>query len=134
MKYEKSCGAVVYAMIAGKRHYLIEKMRHGHYAMPKGHVEAGETEAQTAERESLEETGLAVKVDTRFREVTTYSPAPNVTKDVIFFIAKTEKTTTCAQPEEVDRLFFLPFDSALELLTYENDREVMRKAEAYLSK
>ena len=61
MKHEKSCGACVYTVRDGKRLYLIENMRHGHFAMPKGHVEAGETEKQTAEREIMEETHIWVK-------------------------------------------------------------------------
>ena len=57
MKQEKSCGAVVYAETGRGRLYLVEKMLHGHFGLPKGHVEPGENERQTAEREILEETG-----------------------------------------------------------------------------
>ena len=44
MKYEKSCGAVVYKEDQGRRLYLIEHMALGHIPLPKGHVEEGETE------------------------------------------------------------------------------------------
>ena len=131
---EKSCGAVVFAEIGGERRYLIEKMRHGHCALPKGHVEAGESEAQTAEHEILEETGLEVKVDTRFRETTEYSPAPGVMKKVIFFVARTEKTQTRAQQSEVSALYFLPLEEASAKLTFANDREVLRRADGFINR
>lgn len=132
MNFEKSCGAVVYADITGERRFLVEKMRHGHYALPKGHVEAGEKEHQTAEREILEETGLSVRVDTRFRETTQYSPAPGVIKTVVFFIARTDTTETCPQLTEVSAIFFLPLEEATAKLTFESDREVVRRAEKYI--
>lgn len=131
MKHEKSCGACVYTVRDGKRLYLIENMRHGHFAMPKGHVEAGETEKQTAEREILEETGLRVSVNTGFRSITRYSPASNVMKEVVFFIAYSPSMETVAQLEEVESLMWLPFERALSRLTYENDKEVLRRAEKY---
>ncbi len=133
MKHEKSCGAAVYALRDGERLWLIEKMRHGHFALPKGHVEEGETEAQTARREIFEETGLDVVPDTNFRAETGYSPAHGIMKRVVFFVAFSESMETRPQPEEGESLFFMPYASALKILTYESDREVLRKAEKYVS-
>ena len=90
IKKEKSCGAVVYKQIGKEYFFLIEKMNLGHYSLPKGHVENGETEIQTAKREILEETNLSLSIDENFRKVITYSPFPNIIKDVVFFIAKIE--------------------------------------------
>ena len=45
MIYEKSCGAVVYKLENGRRLYLVERTPSGKTVLPKGHVEAGETEA-----------------------------------------------------------------------------------------
>lgn len=39
---------------------MLLQHRLGHWTFPKGHPEAGETPQQTAERELVEETGLAV--------------------------------------------------------------------------
>ena len=72
MKKEKSCGAVVYRMEDGSPEILLIKHRNGgHWAFPKGHVEKNETESETALREIQEETGLAVDLDTGFRETVT---------------------------------------------------------------
>ena len=134
MKHEKSCGAAVYALKDGERLWLVENMRHGHFALPKGHVEAGETEEETARREILEETGLTVELDTGFREETRYSPARGIMKTVVFFTAFTGSMDARPQPEEVESLFFLPIAAALRILTYDSDRGILKKAEEYVSK
>ncbi|HBR86086.1 MAG TPA: DNA mismatch repair protein MutT, partial [Firmicutes bacterium] len=72
MKKEKSVGAVIYRIGSdGKREYLVQKMNLGHVSICKGHVEGSETEVETAAREIMEETGLKVDIDTRFRHVVT---------------------------------------------------------------
>lgn len=132
MKKEKSCGAVVYKKENDKIFFLIEKMKMGHYSLPKGHVEKNETEEETALREIKEETSLDVIVDTSFREVITYSPKDEVVKDVVYFIAKVIGGNIKEQEEEVIEIFFLEFEDALKILTYDNDKEILRKAKEYL--
>ena len=76
MKHEKSCGAICYTREEGAPRVLVICHRYGgHWAFPKGHVEAGESEEETAMREVREETGAQVRVRPGYREVTTYSPA-----------------------------------------------------------
>ena len=85
MRTEKSCGAVVFREKDYKKQILlIRHVNGGHWAFPKGHVEKGETEEQTALREILEETGLDVILDNRYRQVVSYSPRKDVIKDVVF--------------------------------------------------
>lgn len=132
MILEKSCGAVVYTLDQGIRLYLIEHMVGGHYAMCKGHVEPGETEAETAAREIREETGLRVRLDTSFRETVSYSPADGHMKEVIYFIGTCDTRETVNQIEEVRDICWLPFEAALRRLTFDNDREVLKKAEGWL--
>ena len=38
MNYEKSCGAVIYTVVNGKRLYLVEIMQKGHTSFCKGHL------------------------------------------------------------------------------------------------
>ena len=69
MQHEKSCGAVVFTRTdKGVKYLLIANLK-GIYGFPKGHVEAGETEEQTALREIREETGLRVTLVPGFRAV-----------------------------------------------------------------
>ena len=129
---EKSCGAVVFAERGGQRLFLIERMRKGHLSLCKGHVEPGETEHETAQREIWEETGLRVWFLDGFRETIAYSPYPGCEKTVVFFLARAEGTETTPQPEEVQELLWLPEAEACEALTYESDRAVLRAAAAAL--
>ena len=132
MKKEKSCGAVVFRREKDGLVFLVETMALGHISLPKGHVENGETEEETAHREIREETGLDVRIDTRFRHTITYSPRPGVEKDVVFFAAEAEAGDITPQPEEVRKAAFLPMDEAMRILTYASDREVLRAAGEYL--
>ena len=130
---EKSCGAVIFFRIGSERLYLIEQMRKGHFSICKGHVEADETEHETAAREILEETALRVRFLDGFRETSEYSPYKGCRKEVVFFLAQSESTRVLPQPEEVREIFWLPLELALQQLTYESDREVLRRADAFLS-
>lgn len=132
MKKEKSCGAVVYKIENGEKMFLIEHMKMGHYSLPKGHVEEDETEIETAKREILEETSLEVLIDSSFREVITYSPMEDSIKDVVYFIGKIIGGTMKNQESEVSEIYFLKFNEALDLLTYENDKNVLKKANDYI--
>ena len=51
LNYEKSCGAVVFTRIDNNIKYLLIQNLEGIYGFPKGHVEDGESETQTAIRE-----------------------------------------------------------------------------------
>ena len=134
MKKEKSCGAVVYRQgETGVEVLIIKHKNGGHWAFPKGHVEKKETEPETALREIKEETGLKVELDTGFREMVTYSPKPNVMKDVIYFAAKAKKDSARPQPEEVLELRWEPPQEALALVTYATDREVLQVFLRYLA-
>ena len=84
MNYEKSCGAVIYTVVNGKRLYLVEIMQKGHTSFCKGHVEGTESEHQTAAREIREETGLEVKFVEGFRQTIEYSPYRDCSKTVVF--------------------------------------------------
>lgn len=134
MKKEKSCGAVVYRMGEnGPEILLIKHKNGGHWAFPKGHVEKKETESETALREIWEETGLKVELDTKFRKMVTYSPKPNVMKDVIYFAGEAKQENARPQPEEVLKISWKVPEEALELVTYATDREVLQEFLQYLN-
>ncbi len=133
MKQEKSCGAVMFRENDGSREYLVLRSVLGHVSLCKGHVEADETEHETAVREIREETALSVDFVENFREVITYSPKPDVMKDVVFFLARVTGGTLTCQPEEVAEAWFAPYDRAVEALTHPSDRSVLQKAETFLN-
>lgn len=133
LKYEKSCGAVLFREEKGCREYLLLRSVLGHVSLCKGHVEHQETEHETAVREIREETALSVEFVENFREVITYSPKPDCMKDVVFFLARVAGGVLTCQPEEVAEAWFLPYPQAVERLTHRSDREVLQKAEAFLN-
>lgn len=134
MKKEKSCGALVVRRGERENELLLIKHNGGHWAFPKGHVEAGETEEQTAYREVQEETGLSVKIDTRYREMVTFSPAPRTMKDVIYFAATVVSGVETPQLTEVSAVKWVPFSQAEKYITYENDRGLFSKLKEFLEK
>ena len=129
---EKSCGAVVYKKEEEKIYFLIEEMKAGHYSIPKGHVENNETEIETALREIKEETNLEVNLDSNFREVVSYSPYEGCIKDVVFFVAEAKTFDMKEQLIEVTSLKWLEPVDAINILTFDSDKEVLRKAWKYL--
>ena len=65
--YEKSCGAVIFYKSRQNTKILLVKNSNGRYwSFPKGHIEDGENEHQTAIREIKEETGLDVVIKRAF--------------------------------------------------------------------
>lgn len=123
MKYEKSCGAVVFD---GDKILLIKQLE-GHWGFPKGHVEGGETEVQTAVREIKEETNYDVEIDERYRYQESYSPKEDVKKDVVYFVAKKMGGNMLAQAEEIQDIKWLNIEDAINKLTYQSSKNVLRK-------
>ena len=102
MLHEKSCGAIVYRKYHGNLEILLIKhVNSGHWSFPKGHVEAGETEVETALREIKEETGIDVIIDPTFRETVTYNPRKDSQKVVVYFIAKAKNFDYVRQESEI---------------------------------
>jgi bis(5'-nucleosidyl)-tetraphosphatase len=128
---EKSCGAIVYRKHHGNTEILLIKhVNSGHWSFPKGHVEANETEIETAIREIKEETGLDVIIDPTFRETVSYSPKKDTQKVVVYFIAKARNYDFTPQEEEIADIKWVEIGHALSILTYENDRSIVNKAKA----
>ena len=133
MKMEKSCGAIIARQTeTGREILLIRHVNGGHWAFPKGHVEKDETEEQTALREIMEETGLAVTLDTGFRTVVTYSPKPGVMKDVVYFAAEVIGGAAQMQVEEVSDMRWVNLMDTDAYITYENDKGILRDYRAYM--
>ncbi len=135
MVKEKSCGAVVYKCTKGEYLFLLENMTHGHISMPKGHMESGESEADTALREIKEETNLEVNLDTGFRYMISYSPCDGYLKDMVYFVAEAKNDDTMVPQEcEVSRLSWKCFQEANEMLSYDLEKQTLEAAYNYLLK
>ena len=132
MVYEKSCGAVVYDIHNECPFVLVEYMKKGHVSLPKGHMEEGETEEETAIREIREETNLTVYLDTVFRHEVTYSPEPGIQKTVVFFLATADHVADMKPQEEVSELRWMGINYAIKEVTYDTVKEVLHHAASYI--
>lgn len=133
MRFEKSCGALVYRKLHGDIEILLIKHRFGeHWSFPKGHVEAGESEYQTALREVKEETGLSVKLREGFRHSVEYYPRPNTRKQVVYFLGLATDYNTRKQEEEISDIRWTPLAGADREVTFKNDKNLIMHAKRYL--
>lgn len=121
---EKSCGAIIFN--EGK--VLVVKQTSGFYGFPKGHVEIGETEKETAIREVKEETGLDIKIISNKRYTQSYIVKENVHKDVVFFIAKLENNNEKRQVEEIEEILWIDINEVENILTYDSLKELWKEA------
>ena len=139
MNYEYSCGAVVFKRIDGEPHYVLVRAKDqpvGCHGFPKGHMEPGETEEQTALREIYEEVGLRVRLLPGFRAVTEYQLPypPDTRKRVVFFLAEYEGQETTVQESELAAITIAPWPQALELTQFADSKRILTEAHEFLSK
>ena len=120
--------------IAGEiRYLLIKNKRSANWGFPKGHIEEGESELETAVRETWEETSLRVDVDSNFRHEISYRMSNGNLKTVVYFPARfcDEEPRRNNDFEDFDYLL-LPFDKAYEALTFENTKQMLKSANEFL--
>lgn len=129
LQVEKSAGAVVFYRGAEIEYLLI---RSTYWEFPKGLIDAKESEGDAARREVLEETGLDVEFVGEFRKTVQYfyrrkQNGALVKKYVVYFLgeAKTRDVRFSWEHQEAQ---WLPYAQALEMLPYENAREILRQA------
>lgn len=95
-------------------------------------MEKGESEEQTAVREVFEETGLSVILLDGFKSEIEYQLAEGSNKEVIFFIGVSLKETVNIQLNEIDEFRWLKYEHIKEILTFENSKEILKKANYFL--
>lgn len=89
--FRKSCGVLPYRILGSEPEYLIVFESFSKcWSLPKGHMEAGESEAQTALRELWEETGLTARLEEDRRATIEYPISPIARKQVVFFLGRVE--------------------------------------------
>ncbi len=131
--YEHSCGAVVFRRINEEyRFLLIKNRRSTHWGFPKGHMEKGETREDTARREVLEETGLHIHIYDGFCSESRYKIGAKIEKRVDVFLASTTDTQTVIQREEIEDYIWLRYPEALNMLKFDNDREILESVNEFM--
>jgi 8-oxo-dGTP pyrophosphatase MutT (NUDIX family) len=131
LRHEKSCGAIIFRKVRGKYAVLLIKNRYvDFWSFPKGHVEEGENEYQTAIREVKEETGIDIKIENGFRMESNYfiGKKKNTEKKVVYFTSLTTRAYVEAQKEEISSFKWFYEDEFPQELSFENDRLIFAEA------
>ena len=134
MIYEKSCGAVVFTRMNNEIKYLLIRNLTGIYGFPKGHVEQGETEEQTALREVFEEVGLVVKLVSGFRSEDEH-PIPqkeNTMKQIVYFLGEYSNQEFTYQIEELTDALLTDYETAMTLFQFDSSKRILTEANNFL--
>ncbi|WP_461613933.1 bis(5'-nucleosyl)-tetraphosphatase [Clostridium sp. Marseille-QA1073] len=133
MKFEKSCGAVVYKKTDENLEFLAVKSKlSNRWGFAKGHVEFEETEKETAKREVLEEAGININIHDGFRMKIDYNINENIKKEIIFFLAELSEEPATINYKEIHEYKWDNFENMLNLLTYNNQKEILKEAYNFL--
>ena len=134
MKEEVSAGIILFNE-SESRKFLLLNYPSKHWDFVKGKMENGETTYETALRETKEETGIS---DVEFldgfeEEIEYYFRAENqdIHKKVIFFLGKTKTLDIILSHEHLD-FIWLDYDNALNKITYDNAKNLLKKSKKFL--
>lgn len=124
LKKEKSCGCII---IKNKKVLLVYEKNRNFWGFPKGHMEDGETEIETALREVKEEVGLDVEIDKDRRYTLNYIIRDEIDKTTVLYIAKAKNEEIIMQENEIENIRWCSFEEALNTLTFDNWKEMFKK-------
>lgn len=132
---EKSCGLIIFRKSSSIEYLLLNSS--GCWSFPKGHMEFGESELETALRETKEETSLIdLELVPNFYQKIDYTyknKDKNVEKSVIFFLAKLKSGKVTISQEHSDYCW-LPYTAARKRLSFENAKKLLVLADSCISK
>lgn len=137
---EKSCGIVPFREVDGEILYLVISSavtKREHWEFPKGGVEEGEREIETALRELWEETGVKdVRVLPGYREPIRYiyrRPEGLVSKQVVYFIAEVGDPRVKLREVEAKDYRWANYEESRKLLRHANARALLARCHAFIT-
>ncbi len=123
LKREKSCGCVI---IKNNKVLLVYEKTAQYWGFPKGHMESGENEIETAQREIKEEVGLEVEIVTQKRYVLKYTIDNEIYKTTVLYVAKPKNEQIKIQESEIEKAKWYSFKEALDILSFDNLKEILK--------
>ena len=105
------------------------------WTLPKGTPDPGETVEETALREVAEETGLEVRIVDALPsiEYTFVQDGTRIHKTVHYFLMEPTGGDLARHDHEFERVRWVPFDEAGELLSFPTERELVATARERIS-
>ena len=134
-----SAGGLVHRIDNGEVEVVVCGLEsRGVWALPKGTPNPDETRRETALREVAEETGLEVEIDDYIDSIDYWfvgaADGRRCHKTVFFFLMSAIGGTVSLHDHEFDVVKWLPAESAVDTLTYENEVKIVRKGLSMVSK
>jgi 8-oxo-(d)GTP phosphatase len=123
-----AAGAVVFR--PGKRVLLVHRPRYDDWSFPKGKLDPGEHVTAAAVREVAEETGLHVRLGVPLAPQR-YSVTGGRTKQVSYWVGRvvgSDDVSAYRVNDEIDAVEWVPYDEAMDRLTYDYDRSTLKEA------
>lgn len=133
---EHASGFVVYCLEKNEPLFLLlRSSRNGFWGLPKGRVDAGETDGQAARRELMEETGIEdYKPDTGFERTIRYTFSREgelVNKTARYFLARV-KFRQASISTEHSEFGWYALEQAKERIAFENLYQVVVEAYGFI--
>ncbi len=124
LRKEKSCGCII---IRNHKVLLVYEKNRNFWGFPKGHMEEGESEIETAQREVKEEVGLDVEIDIKKRYTLNYIINNEIDKTTVLYVAAPKGGTIRRQTDEIEDIRWCDFDEAINTLTMNNWKNLLKK-------
>lgn len=130
MLEERSAGVILFNKTE-EIQFLVLKYPSGHWDFVKGNIEEGEEEEETARRELFEETGINnMNIKKGFNqkvEYNYYKKNNKVHKIVSYYLAETEQKEVKLSFEHLDYKW-VNYDNLMKLITFDNSKDILKKA------
>jgi 8-oxo-dGTP pyrophosphatase MutT (NUDIX family) len=130
---EFSAGGVVVRNMRGRPFFAAVRVKDGAVlALPKGHIDPGESAAEAAAREVREETGVTGDLIEKIDDIRYWyvRGGTRVLKVVSFFLFSYCSGSVRDHDHEVDSAEWVPLAEARTLLSYRGEKEVAAAAES----
>jgi 8-oxo-dGTP pyrophosphatase MutT (NUDIX family) len=128
---EFSAGGVVVRRFRGRAFIAAVRVKDGAVlALPKGHIDEGESAAEAAAREVREEAGVEATLVEKLGDVRYWYQrgGERVLKVVTFFLFRYRSGSVRDHDHEVDSAEWVPLEDAPRLLSYKGEREMASAA------